>query len=39
MFEVHFQVLHPGKLLSLDPKMQTDQLMMLAGNVISDPCS
>lgn len=36
MFEVHVQVLHPGKFLSLDSKMQTD---LLAGNIISDSCS
>lgn len=39
MIEVHFQVLYPGKLLALDPKMRTDQLLMLAGNIIHDPCS
>lgn len=39
MFEVYFQVLCPGKLLGLDPKMQTAQLMVLTGNIISDPCS
>lgn len=39
MIEVHFQVLYPGKLLALDPKMQTDQLLMVAGNIIHGPCS
>lgn len=38
MFEVHFQVLCPEKFLSLDPKMQNNQLMVFAGNIISDPC-